>query len=79
EIAGDLRDAGWRTGSYLGASRKLSKQLRWAADQGARYSVIYGSDERTAGEVTIRDMTTGEQTRAPVTGVAEHLGRLGTG
>ncbi|MGH4022703.1 MAG: histidine--tRNA ligase, partial [Pseudonocardiaceae bacterium] len=42
EIAGDLRDAGWRTGSYLGASRKLSKQLRWAADQGARYSVIYG-------------------------------------
>jgi histidyl-tRNA synthetase len=74
-IASALRDAGWRTGTYLGASRKLSKQLKWAADQGARYSLIYGADERAAGQVTLRDMATGEQTRAPIADVARHLGQ----
>lgn len=76
-VASTLRDAGWRTGTYLGGSRKLSKQLRWAADQGARYSVIYGRDERDAGEVTIRDMATGEQSRVPLASVAVHLGDRG--
>ncbi|MDQ3154477.1 MAG: ATP phosphoribosyltransferase regulatory subunit, partial [Actinomycetota bacterium] len=78
-VASDLRDAGWRTGTYLGASRKLSKQLRWAADQGARYSVIYGAEEHAAGEVTVRDMTTGEQARVPVGDVAEHIGHANAG
>ena len=78
-VASDLRDAGWRTGTYLGASRKLSKQLRWASDQGARYSVIYGADERAAGEVTVRDMVTGEQARVPVSGVAEHVDHASAG
>jgi histidyl-tRNA synthetase len=74
-VASTLRDAGWRTGTYLGASRKLSRQLKWAADQGARYSLIYGADERAAGKVTIRDMASGEQTRAPLADVALHLGQ----
>lgn len=74
-IGSDLRDAGWRVGTYLGTSRKLSKQLRWAADQGARYSVIYGTEERSAGEVIVRDMATGDQARTPVNAVAEHLGQ----
>jgi len=78
-VASDLRDAGWRTGTYLGASRKLSKQLKWASDQGVSYSVIYGADERAAGEVTVRDMVTGEQARVPVSGVAEHVGHASAG
>lgn len=78
-VASDLRDAGWRTGTYLGASRKLSKQLRWAADQGARYSVIYGAEERSVGEVTVRDMVTGEQVRIWVSDVAEYLGQVNSG
>jgi len=76
--ASALRDAGWRTGTYLGASRKLSKQLKWAADRGARYSLIYGADERAAGQVTLRDMVTGEQTRAPIADVALVLGQRET-
>ena len=78
-VASDLRDAGWRTGTYLGASRKLSKQLKWASDQGVSYSVIYGADERAAGEVTVRDMVTGEQARVPVSGVAEHVDHASAG
>lgn len=76
-IAGALRAAGWRTGTYLGASRKLSKQLSWAAGQGARHSLIYGADERATGEVTIRTMATGEQARVPVDDVPAHLGQRG--
>jgi histidyl-tRNA synthetase len=41
--------------------------------------VIYGADERAAGEVTVRDMVTGEQARVPVSGVAEHVGHASAG
>lgn len=44
---------------------------------GASYSVIYGAEEREAGKVTVRDMTTGEQARVPLGDVARHLGEAG--
>lgn len=74
-VAGEVRDAGWRTGTYLGSSGKLARQLRWASDQGARYSLIYGADDRAAGEVTVRDMVSGEQVRVELAGVAAELDR----
>jgi histidyl-tRNA synthetase len=62
-LAASLRRAGLRVVTYLGSSGKLGRQLRWASEQGARYAAILGPDERDAGEVTIRDMDSGEQTR----------------
>jgi histidyl-tRNA synthetase len=70
------RSAGLRASVYLGSSGKLGRQLRWASDQGARWSLIYGGAEEEAGAVTVRDMTTGEQTMVPVGGLADHLARL---
>ncbi|HEX7268188.1 MAG TPA: His/Gly/Thr/Pro-type tRNA ligase C-terminal domain-containing protein, partial [Streptosporangiaceae bacterium] len=58
---------------YLGASGKLGRQLKWASDQGARWSLIYGGAEEEAGIVTVRDMTTGEQTAVPASELADHL------
>jgi histidyl-tRNA synthetase len=72
-IAGELRTAGLRTAVYLGGSGKLGRQLKWANDQRADFAVIYGPDEQAAGEVTVRDMNSGEQTRVPVPDVADHL------
>ncbi|MER5767783.1 histidine--tRNA ligase [Streptomyces sp. NPDC001985] len=75
-LAAEIRRAGIRTGIYLGASGKFAKQMKWAADQGARFCVIHGASERASGTVTLRDMTTGEQTQVPLAETAAELTRL---
>jgi histidyl-tRNA synthetase len=75
-FAAAARSAGLRASVYLGASGKLGRQLKWASDQGARWSLIYGGAEEEAGIVTVRDMTTGEQTAVPASELADHLARL---
>jgi histidyl-tRNA synthetase len=72
-LAGEIRTSGLRTGVYLGGSRNLGKQLRWANDQHARQVLIYGPEEQSSGEVTVRDMRSGEQTRVPVGRVTAFL------
>ncbi|MGH2844223.1 MAG: His/Gly/Thr/Pro-type tRNA ligase C-terminal domain-containing protein, partial [Solirubrobacteraceae bacterium] len=72
-LAGEIRALGLRTGVYLGSSGKLARQLQWANDQHARSVVIYGPEEQKTGEVTVRDMTSGEQTLVPLTEAAEHF------
>ncbi|MEU4233754.1 histidine--tRNA ligase [Nonomuraea sp. NPDC026600] len=73
EFTSELRKSGLRSEIYLGSSRKLAKQLKWAADRGARFALIYGQQERGERTVTVRDMESGEQTRVPVHELAEHL------
>jgi histidyl-tRNA synthetase len=75
-LAAAARSAGLRASVYLGASGKLRRQLKWASDQGARWSLIYGGAEEEAGTVTVRDMTTGEQTAVPASELAGYLARL---
>ncbi|CNG81397.1 histidyl-tRNA synthetase [Mycobacterium tuberculosis] len=74
-FAVQLRDAGLRTEVYLAASRKLAKQLKWAADRKARFALIYGRSDHEAGVVTVRDMDSGEQTYVPAAELAEHLAK----
>jgi histidyl-tRNA synthetase len=73
--ARQLRDAGLRTEVYLGGSRKLARQLKWAADRNARYAVIYGQQEHAAGTATVRDMESGEQHSVQIHELAAFLGR----
>jgi histidyl-tRNA synthetase len=75
-LAAAARSAGLRASVYMGASGKLGRQLRWANDQGARWSLIYGGAEEEAGTVTVRDMTTRKQTAVPASELADHLARL---
>lgn len=72
-LAAELRGHGLRVGTYLGTSTKLRKQLKWANDQHARYAVLYGPGEQAAGQVTLRNMHTGEQSQVPITDAAAHL------
>ncbi|MFD6096630.1 histidine--tRNA ligase [Nocardiopsis flavescens] len=78
-LASELRAYGLRVGTYLGSSGKLGKQLQWANAQKARYTVIFGPDEQDAGEVTFRDMVSGDQNRVPLAQASadlrERLGR----
>jgi histidyl-tRNA synthetase len=45
--------------------RPFGAQLRHADKLGARVAVILGEDEARAGEVTVKDLTSGEQRRVP--------------
>ena len=44
---------------------KLGKQFKYAASTDVPFVVIEGDDERAAGEVTVKDLRTGEQQRLP--------------
>ncbi|MFZ5767081.1 MAG: histidine--tRNA ligase [Bacillota bacterium] len=57
-----LRRLGWQADTdYLG--RGLKAQMKHASRLGAPLVVIVGGDELAAGEVTLRDMRSGEQVR----------------
>ncbi len=61
-----LRRAG--IGADLDHTRRVMKgQMKDAARSGARFAAILGDDELTAGEVTLRDLTSGEQERISIT------------
>jgi histidyl-tRNA synthetase len=66
DFAATARGAGLRASVYLGSSRKLGRQLKWASDQGARWCLIYGNAEADAGVVTVRDLRSGEQEAVPI-------------
>jgi histidyl-tRNA synthetase len=74
-FAAAARAAGLRASVYLGSSGKLGKQLRWASDQGARWCLIYGSAEHEAGTITVRDMSSGEQTAVPAADLTGYFAR----
>lgn len=73
EFASRLRGVGLRTEIYLGASRKLSRQLKWAADRKARFALIYGEREQENGTVTVRDMESKDQHAVPAGELAARL------
>ena len=77
-FAAAARSAGLRASVYLGASGKLGRQLKWASDQRAPWSLIYGAAEDEAGTITVRDMTTGEQAQVPAGELGGYLARLAT-
>ncbi|HYZ57290.1 MAG TPA: histidine--tRNA ligase [Streptosporangiaceae bacterium] len=73
DFSARLRRAGLRTEIYLGSSRKLATQLKWAANRRARFALIYGQQERSAGMITVRDMDSGEQDQIVPEHLAAHL------
>jgi histidyl-tRNA synthetase len=72
-FAAQARAAGLKASVYLGSSGKLGRQLRWAADQGARWCLIYGNAEREAGTVTVRDLVSAEQQAVSAADVTDYL------
>jgi histidyl-tRNA synthetase len=69
-LARELRTAGVRVDIYPEPDR-LGKQLKYASTIGVRFVAIVGSDERVRGVVTIKDMSTGEQSSVERTEVVK--------
>ena len=59
-LAARLRAAGLRVDVYP-ETDKLGKHFRYASARGVPFVVVMGDDEAARGEVTVKDMATGEQ------------------
>jgi histidyl-tRNA synthetase len=64
-LAAELRGERLRVDIYPEVGRKLEKPLKYAGGRGVPVLAILGGDERATGEVTVRDLQTREQERAP--------------
>jgi histidyl-tRNA synthetase len=63
-LARELRDEGLRVDLYP-ETDKLGKQFKYASSRGIAFVAVIGEDERLRGEVTLKDMRSGEQKRLP--------------
>jgi histidyl-tRNA synthetase len=73
-LAASLRAAGVRVDVYPEAD-KLGKQFKYAASRGFPFVVVTGDDEAARGEVTVKNMKTGEQQSVARQDVAGLLGQ----
>jgi histidyl-tRNA synthetase len=64
-LARRLRDAGLRV-EYALSPQAVGKQLKLADSRNARLAVVVGPDERSRGEIVIKDLRTGSQETAPL-------------
>jgi histidyl-tRNA synthetase len=62
-LARELRNAGLRVDLYPEAD-KLGRQLKYASSREIPYVVVAGPEEREQGEVSLRDMRSGQQKKA---------------
>jgi histidyl-tRNA synthetase len=74
KLASELRSHGVRAELYPEPD-KLGKQMKYAASKGIPYAAILGGDELARGEVTIKNLTSGEQVSIARAEVAGHLRR----
>jgi histidyl-tRNA synthetase len=71
-LAAELRAAGLRVASHLAAD-KLQKQFKQADRLGARYVLVMGPDEVAKGEVSVKDLSSGDQRSIKRADLAKHL------
>lgn len=67
-----LRKAGIRSEVFPDTS-KMKKQLNYANRKNIPYVILIGSDEIKSGQLTLKNMISGEQTQANESGIIAHL------
>jgi histidyl-tRNA synthetase len=72
-LAAELRRGGMRVEVYPEPD-KLGKQMKYAAAKAIPFAAILGGDELARGEVTIKNLQTGEQQSMPRAAVASFVG-----
>ncbi|RDE07992.1 histidine--tRNA ligase [Pelagibacterium lacus] len=67
KMVAELRAAGIRAELFLGSSKNMGKQMKYADKRNAPAVIIQGSDEREAGIVQIKDLAEGAEAAASIT------------
>ncbi len=66
------RNAGINSEIYP-SNAKMKKQMKYADDKGIPFVVLVGDNEMATGELTVKNMTTGEQSNMTITTLIENL------
>ena len=74
-LATELRAQNRRVDLFPEASRRFDKPLKYASARGARAMAIFGENERSRGEVSIRNLRTREQQAIPRDDAATFIAR----
>ena len=69
----ELRRAGIPTELYLGVAKGPGKQLKYADQYDIPLVILYGSQEKEQGTVTVKDMVAGRERAKPVADRKEYL------
>lgn len=72
QLLGQIRAAGINAELYPEPA-KMKKQMKYANDRRAPFVAIIGSDEMAAGQVSLKNMETGEQARVGVEELIVHM------
>ena len=75
-IANELRDTGIRVDQSVITNKGIGAQLKYADRRGIPFAVIVGSDELARGEVSVKNLATGEQREVQRGLVVEEVDRL---
>ena len=69
----ELRRAGIPTELYLGSAKGPGKQLKYADQYDIPLAILYGSNEKEQGQVTIKDLVAGRERMKPTADRKEYL------
>ncbi len=69
----ELRRAGIPTELYLGSAKGPGKQLKYADQYDIPLAILYGTNEKAQGFVTVKDMVAGRERAKPVADRKEYL------
>lgn len=69
----ELRRAGIPTELYIGTAKGPGKQLKYADQYDIPLAILYGSNEKAQGTVTVKDMVAGRERAKPVADRKEYL------
>ena len=72
ELLSELRRAGVKADLYPSPA-KMKKQMKYANDVGAPKVIVIGSEERESGQLTVKDMESGEQSKVSRAEIVEKL------
>jgi histidyl-tRNA synthetase len=75
-LAAELRQSGLKVSSHLQAGDKLQKQFKQADRVGARLVLVLGPDEISKGEVSVKDLASGDQRSVKHGDLAKELNGL---
>jgi histidyl-tRNA synthetase len=69
----ELRRAGIPTELYLGSAKGPGKQLKYADQYDIPLAILYGTNEKEQGLVTIKDLVAGRERLKPTADRKEYL------
>ena len=70
-IGAQLRSAGINTEVYPDVTKKISKQFEYANKKQIPFVIVVGGDEMKTGELTLKNMSSGEQVKIKINEIIE--------